>query len=122
MKSVFFFSLMTLTTFAWSAHGWKVVAVTTNGCKEKVEVLAKEGENFVYVNEGDVKTKLFSEDGSTYSEQNGKAVTFTNTADKTLSPADSRYTFVQPSMVDGNPAKLQVATNGLKTNCKMNLK
>lgn len=122
MKSVLFFSLMSLTTFAWSAQEWKVVAETTTACQEKVQVLAKEGEKFVYVSDGSTKTKLFAEDGSAFSEQNGKAVTYTNAHDKSLDDADKRYTFVQPSMVDPNPAKIQVAMNGVSDKCKMKLK
>lgn len=122
MKSVFFFSLLSLTTFAFSATEWKVVAETTGSCKEKLQVLAKEGEKFVYVAEGDSKTKLFAEDGSAYSEQNGKAVVYSNNSDKTLNESSKKFTFIQPSMVDGNPPKLNVASNGVRDNCKMNLK
>lgn len=119
MKSFLFFSLMALTSLTWAAQDWKVVAVTTNNCQEKVEVLAKEGEKFVYVNDGSAKTKLFAEDGSSFSEQSGKMITFSNNSDKNSS---EKYTFVQPSMVDPNPAKIEIAANGLKANCKMKLK
>lgn len=122
MKSVFFFSLLSLSTFAWTATEWKVVAETTGACKEKLQVLAKDGEKFVYVAEGDTKTKLFAEDGSAFSEQNPRAVVYTNSNDKTLNESSKKFTFVQPSMVDGNPPKLNVASNGVKDNCKMNLK
>ena len=84
--------------------------------------MAKDGEKFVYVTDGDKKIKLFAEDGSPFSEQNGKAVVYTNTGDKTLNDASKRFTFVQPSMVDGNPPKLNVGMNGVKENCRMNLK
>jgi hypothetical protein len=119
MKSFLFFSLMVFTSLTWAAQGWKVVAVTTNNCQEKVEVLAKEGEKFVYVNNGSVKTKLVAEDGSAFSEESGKLVTFSNADDKS---SLEKYTFIQPSMVDPNPAKIQIASNGLKANCKMKLK
>jgi hypothetical protein len=122
MKSVLFFSLMSLSFMAWSAQDWRVVADSTTACKEKFQVLAKEGEKFVYVTEGDTKTKLFAVDGSAFSEQNGKAVEFTNAGDKNLNDTSKRFTFVQPSMVDGNPPKLNVAMNGVKDNCKMKLK
>ncbi|MBA2406151.1 MAG: hypothetical protein H0V66_15355 [Bdellovibrionales bacterium] len=123
MKSVFFLSLMSLSVFAWSAtQEWKVVAETTNACKDKIQVLAKEGEKFVYVADGNTKTKLFADDGSAFTETNGKSVTYSNANDKTLDDAAKRFTFVQPSMVDGNPAKLDVAMNGVKDNCKMKLK
>ncbi len=122
MKSVFLLSLMSLTSFAWSAADWKVVAETTNNCKEKVQVLAKEGEKFVYVSEGDVKTKLLAEDGSAYSSESGKAVVFSNESDKSLKNASKRFTFTQPSMVDGNPPKINVAVNGIRDNCKLKVK
>lgn len=122
MKSVFFLSLMSLSVFAWSAQEWKVVAETTTTCKEKLQVFAKEGEKYVYVADGDSKIKLFAEDGSAFSEQNAKPVVYTNATDKNLTEADKRFTFNQPSMVDGNPAKLVVASNGVKDNCKMKLK
>jgi hypothetical protein len=122
MKSVFLLSLMSLTTFAYSASEWKVVAETTTSCKEKIQVLAKEGEKFVYVADGDAKTKLFAEDGTAFSETNGKEVVFSNAKDKSLDAADKRFTFTQPSMVDGNPPKINVVMNGVKDNCKLNLK
>lgn len=122
MKSVFLLSLMSLSTFAWSAQDWKVVAVTTTACKEKLQVLAKEGEKFVYVTEGETKTKLYSEDGSAFSEQNSRSVVYTNTADQSLSATSKRYTFTQPSMVDPNPAKLELGMNQVQEKCKMTLK
>ena len=120
MKSFLFFSLMSLSFIAWSAQEWRVVAESTSTCNEKFQVLAKEGEKFVYVREGDIKTKQFAADGSAFSEQNGKAVEFTNA--KNLNDTSKRFTFIQPSMVDGNPPKLNVAMNGDKNNCKMKLK
>ena len=90
--------------------------------QRKITSLAKEGEKFVYVADGDTKTKLFAEDGTVFSEQNGKANVYSNANDKNLNDSSKRFTFVQPSMVDGNPPKLNVAINGVKDNCKMNLK
>lgn len=122
MKSFFLLSLMSLSSVAFGAADWKVVAETTTHCKEKVQVLAKEGEKFVYVADGANKTKLFAEDGSKFSEQNGKAVVFTNENDKSLATSSKRFTFIQPSMVDGNPPKINVAVNGVRDNCKLSLK
>lgn len=123
MKSAFFLLLMVFSVFARSTtQDWKVVAESTTACKEKLLVLAKEGEKFVYVAEGSTRTKLFPEDGSSYTELNSKPVIYTNSHDKMLNESSKRFTFVQPSMVDGNPAKLNVAMNGVKDNCKMKLK
>ena len=123
MKSVFLLSLMSLTSFTYAATAeWKVVAESTTNCKEKVQVLAKEGEKFVFVTEGGTKTKLAAEDGSAYSDQSGKAVVFSNEKDQSLSAASKRFTFTNPAMVDGNPPKINVSVNGVKDNCKLNLK
>ena len=120
MKSVFLLSLMCLSTFAYSASDWKVVAVTTTSCKEKVQVMAKDGEKFVRVTDGSNETKLFAEDGSAFSEQNAKAVVYSNKSDKSLTA--KHFTFTQPAMVDGNPPKIEIATNGVKDHCKLSLK
>ena len=122
MKSVLFLSLMMSSLGAWCAQDWKVIAETSNACKQKLQVMAKEGEKFVYVKEGDTKTKLFAEDGALFSEQNGKPIVYSNGQDKTLNDTSKRFTFVQPSMVDGSPPKLDVAFNGVKENCKMKLR
>lgn len=122
MKSVILLSLMSFSTFAFSTEDWKVVAETTNGCKETVKVMAKEGEKFVYATEGANQVKLFAEDGSAFTQQNPKAVVYTNRNDKKLSAAAKRFTFVQPAMVDGNLPKIEISANGVKDNCKLNLK
>lgn len=119
MKYFFLCSLIAFASLVWGAQDWKVVAVSTNNCQEQVQVLAKEGEAFVYVVDGRAKTKIFSDDGSTYSEESGKMITFTNSADKNALP---KYTFIQPSMVDPNPAQIQVSTNGVRAKCKMKQK
>lgn len=121
MKSVFLLSLMSFSSFLMAATAdWKVVAETTTNCKEKIQVLAKEGEKFVYVADGSNKTKLFSEDGTVYSEQNGKAVVYSNPTEKSLSA--KKFTFTQPSVVDGNPPKIDMAMNGVRDNCRLKLK
>lgn len=122
MKSVFLLSLMSLTTFSFAAAEWKVVAETTTNCKEKVQVLAKEGEKFVYVANGNEKTKLFAEDGTAFSEQSGQAITFSNKKDKSLTNASKRISYTQPSMVDPNPPKIDLAMNGVSEKCKLSLK
>lgn len=123
MKSVFLLSLMSLTSLAYAAAAeWKVVAETTTNCKEKIQVMAKEGEKFVYVTDGTTKTKLAAEAGAAYSDQSGKAVVFSNEKDSSLSGVSKRFTFTNPAMVDGNPPKINVSVNGVKDNCKLTLK
>jgi len=122
MRSVLFFSLVLFSTFSWSAPEWKVVAESTSDCTEKLQVLAKEGEKFIYVTDRHSKTKIDSLDGSVFSEQNSKEVVFSNTSEKNLDERSKRFTFVQPSMVSSSLPKLTVATHGLMNHCKMKLK
>ena len=122
MKSVFFFLLMFLTTLAWSAEDWKVVAETTTRCKDKFQVLAKEGEKFVYIIDGSSKKKLIAEEGAIYSSQNPKAVTFSNPKNNPQNDNAKRFIFNQPSMVDANPPKLDISMNNQSEKCKMSLK
>lgn len=122
MKSVFLLSLMSFSISVWAIQEWRVVAEATTSCDKKLKVLAKEGEKFVYVTDGDYKTKLFSEDGTAFSEVSGKAIVFSNTADKSLKDGSKKFTFFQPSMVDGNPPKLNSASNGIDSNCKMKMR
>ena len=122
MKSVIFFSLMSLTTFVWSAADWKVVAQTTTKCKDKFIVLAKEGEKFVYVVDGDSKTKLMAQEGAAYSSQNPRAVAFSNAGIKSQDDNLKQFTFNQPSMVDANPPKLNISMNDQSDKCNMRLK
>jgi hypothetical protein len=118
MKFISILSLLSIATFSWADANWQVVAESTH-CAEKVKILAKEGEKFVYAVVGEDKTKLTSEDGSVFSETSGQSTVFSNTTEKS---ATSHFTYVQPSMVDNNSPKINVSINGSNDNCKMKLK
>jgi hypothetical protein len=122
MKVSLFFLLISLSSFSWADHDWKVVAESTNNCQEKFQVLAKEGEKFVYVSSGELKTKLFSQDGSAFSEQAGKALVFSNVSEKSQNQVGKQFSFTQPSVVDGNPPQLEMTMNQIQEKCRMKLK
>ncbi len=114
MKQFFFISLLSLSSLAYSAD-WKVIAETIS-CDEKIQILGKEGEKFVKAVAGNEETKLFAKDGSEFHENTMKNTEFVSNGKSAVS-----YTFRQPSYVEGNPPKIDVAYNGLKKRCKMNL-
>ena len=116
MKSVFCLMLFSFSLTSFAASDWNVVAETVR-CKSKLQVLAKEGENFVYVVDGNEKTQLFSEDKSPYQKNAPRAVVFQNDKDP-----KKGYVFTLPSGVEGNPPKLDVTRSGAKDHCRMNLK
>ena len=118
MKAVLFFSILSLSGSVWSAQNWKIVAETIN-CADKLEVLAKPGEKFVYIVSGEKKIQLQSQDGSSFDSDGPVTTTFSNEHDKT---ATDKYLFTQPSMVDGNPPKLTVLHSESKDQCRMKRK
>ena len=116
MKSVSFFFMLSLSSVSLAAANWKVVAEASN-CDVKFKVLAKEGEKFVYVDDGVNKTKLFSVDGDIYKDDHAKSTVYQN-----QNSNGRRLTFIQPSAVEGNPPKLDITQNGIKDYCKLSLK
>ncbi len=115
MKAFSVLCILALSTFAQAAtQDWKVVAETSN-CSEKIQILAKEGEKFVYALKGDQKTKLTAVDNATFSKDAAKASTFVS--DK--SAEGETLTFSNPSVVEANPPKIQIAnTNKTRGNDK----
>jgi hypothetical protein len=110
MKCLYAFFLSTVFSSVWAnSQDWRVVALSTTSCQDKIQVLAKEGEKFVYVTSGQEKIKLPSTDGAVFSADSGRSVVFKN----------APYTFTQPSMVDPNPPKLEIESSGQKSICKM---
>jgi hypothetical protein len=122
MKVLFILTLFSFTTLCWSSDDWKVIAESTGPCEEKRDVLAKVGEPYVFVQDGIKKIKLFSEDGSVFSEESPKALVFTNAKDKRLLDNDKKFTFYLPSVVDGNPPKLDIATQLNNEKCRLKTK
>lgn len=116
MKHFLFITIMSLSSFAWSAQDWKVVAETT-ACSDKIQVMGKEGEKYVLAVRGDEKIKLFAKDGSVFNENAMRSTQFVSEKN-----ADVTYTFTQPAYVEANLPKIDVAYNGAKSRCKMELK
>lgn len=114
MKHLLFVSLMSLSTLSFAAADWKVIATTTS-CDEKIQIMGKEGEKYVLAVKGEEKTKLFSADNSEFHENSMKNTEFESKGQ------DVSYRFIHPSYVEANPPKIDVASNGEKTRCKMEL-
>lgn len=113
MKTFFTLTILSLSTNLLAAD-WKVIAETTS-CDEKIQVLGKEGEKYVLAIQGDKKTKLVAEDGSTFVENSMKNTVFS-------SKGETSYTFTQPSYVEANPAKIDVSHTGVNKRCSMESK
>ncbi|HXH31408.1 MAG TPA: hypothetical protein VNJ01_11390 [Bacteriovoracaceae bacterium] len=111
MKSLFVLSLFALSTLAFGAADWKVVAETTD-CGEKVQILGKEGEKFVKAVRGSTESKLVAKDGSVFSHKTMKTTEFSG----------SDMTYTQPGYVEANPAKIDFKDSGNTKRCSMNTK
>lgn len=123
MKSLFILTILSLSSFAFSAAEWKVIAESSD-CAEKVQILAKEGEKYVMAVKGEVKNKLVAKDGSAFKKDNMKSTEFVSEAstENTDSKKDGSMTFIQPAYVEGNPAKLDTIQNGKVKRCNLNSK
>lgn len=121
MRHLFLISLLSMTSVVWAAKDWKVVAETTS-CDEKVQILAKDGEKYVLAVQGDMKRKLIARDGSAFNENTMKTTEFvSDVKSEEYKLGEPTFTFIQPSYVEGNPPKIDVAYSGTKKRCKMEL-
>jgi hypothetical protein len=114
MKYLFVLSLFSLPSIT-SAAEWKVIAETTS-CRERIQVLGKEGEKYVLAVKGDEKMRLFSKDGSLFLENSPQTTEFV------FQNADVTYRFIRPSYVEANSPKMDVISHGQQKRCKMNLR
>lgn len=114
MKHLFFITLFSISSLSFAAAEWKLVAETTS-CDDKIQIMGKEGEKYVLAVKGDEKTKLFAKDGSAFHHDS------MNSNEFTAKTEEATYTFIQPSYIEANPPKIDVAHNGEKTRCKMKL-
>jgi hypothetical protein len=112
MKLLFFLALVSLSSLAVAAD-WKKIAETTV-CDVKLQILGMEGEKYVLLVKGAEKTKLFSVDGSAFQENALKTTQF-------AAKGAVSYTFTQPSYVEANPPKIDVAEADQKKRCRMDL-
>lgn len=106
MKVLSLLSLFVATSAFAATPEWKVVAETSD-CAEKIQILAKEGEKFVYAQKGAEKTKLAALGADTYKKDSPKAVAFTSTAND----SGETISFTNPGMVEANPPKIQIANS-----------
>lgn len=113
MKNLLFISILSLSSLAWAAQEWKVIAETTV-CDEKIQIMGKDGEKYVLAVKGDEKRKLFSKDGSAFNENSMQMTEFSSVGEPT-------YNFIHPSYVEANPPKIDVTYSGAKKRCKMEL-
>lgn len=113
MKTIFFILLNIFSYFSYASDSWKVEAETTS-CQTEYKILAKSGEKFVILLNGENKVKLHSEDGSGYMDENPRRTIFLN---KNLN-----VSYVRPSVVDGNLPKLKFTDNEALSNCQLNFK
>lgn len=113
MKSFLFVSLFSISLAASAAPAsFNVVAETTNNCGEKVKILAKDGEKYVLAVKGEEETKLTAAGNSPYNKQGPDTMIFEGEG----------YTFVQPAVTNGNPPKINIASNDKRLKCSMKQK
>jgi hypothetical protein len=123
MRHTFLLLLTIMVTPALADSDWKVIAsISDPACPEEVQILAKEGESFVYAVAGSDRSKLLAQDGSAFRHESMKSTIFSSDTKEKRHLGEPTYTFTQPSYVEGNPPKLDIIHSGSKKHCRMNLK
>lgn len=113
MKTIIFILLVSFSYSCLASDSWRVVAETTT-CQQDYKILAKMGEKFVILFNGENKVKLYSDDGSAYVEENPRRTIFFS---KRLN-----VSYVRPSIIDGNLPKLKFSDSESLANCRLSLK
>jgi hypothetical protein len=121
MKSLLFFSVLSLTSFAWSAQEWKTIAVSTN-CKEKVSIQAKEGEKHILAEMNGKQIKLYPETDTAFKMDSARSIVYSNQQDDKLDNTKPYILYTHPSMVEANPPKIRVSTKENRDHCSLKLK
>lgn len=121
MKIIFAFLAFCLVSFSYSSSAdWHVIAESGIDCKENFKILAKEGEKFVVLDQGNEKLELESKDGSKFDDSSPVPLTFVSTKKNGLNT--KKFTFTQPSMMDRNRAVVEIENGMRKENCKVQIK
>ena len=105
MKNFTFILFLIVSSAFAAAPDWKVVAESSD-CSEKIKILAKEGESFVYAVKGEEKTKLTGEANSKFSIDAPKAVTFSSRQNA----RGEIISFTNPSVTEANLPKIQFSS------------
>lgn len=76
MRFLFIVFGLTAVSLSWAAlPDWKVIAETIE-CSEKIQIIAKDGEKFIFAVKGAEKIKLIPQDGSVFLRDNPKVMTY----------------------------------------------
>ena len=100
-----FFSVSTQAT-----DSWKKISQSFNGCGEKYEIYAKEGERFLKLKSNNSWIELRSLNQEKFKEESPMQLRFLS--------SQHDFEYIQPSIVDGNLPRLIIKNNKVK-NCKM---
>lgn len=115
MKHLLLLTIISMSSSSFATSDWKVIAETIS-CDDKIQIFGKTGEKYVLAVNGNQKTRLYNQDGGSFEEEPKSTTIYTNAnSDEVL------YTFIQPSIVEGNPPKINVSSHGEKNRCKMKL-
>jgi hypothetical protein len=109
-KNLFLFLSISFSLPTYASNGWQKIAHSHKGCGEKFEIYAKKGEKYLKLKSEEKVMMLNSIDQQGFIEESPYQQRYLS--------SNEEYEFVQPSIIDGNLARLIVKKNKIE-NCKM---
>jgi hypothetical protein len=109
-RNLFLFLSISFSLSTYASNGWQKIAHSHKGCGEKFEIYAKKGEKYLKLKSEEKVMMLNSIDQQGFSEESPYQQRYISTHEE--------YEYVQPSIIDGNLARLKIKNNKIE-NCKM---
>lgn len=109
-----------LTIFLLINSAYASVTGASEGCPEKAQLIANEGEKFVIVRRAGKDNRLESVSGKPFSLQGKEPVIF-RTNDKNHKLGDVSLEFEMTSVVMSSLPRLTVSYSGVQNKCRVNI-
>lgn len=109
-RNLFLFLSISFSLSTYASNGWQKIAYSLKGCGEKFEIYAKKGEKYLKLKSEEKVMMLNSIDQQGFSEESPYQQRYLS--------SNEEYEYVQPSIIDGNLARLIFKKNKIE-NCKM---
>lgn len=109
-----------LSIFLLINSAYAAVSGASEGCPEKAQLIANEGDKFVVIRRNGKDTRLDSVSGKPFSLQ-GKEIVLFRTNDKNHKLGDVSLEFEMTSVVMSSLPRLTVSYSGVQNKCRVNI-
>lgn len=120
MRTLIISSLFLFTSSAFAAYeGWQVIAESGDDCPVTIQVMAKEGENYVRVLHEGKDKKLTSQSKTAYSDKARKGMVFESSKEEARV---EKVKFTSKGTEDSTDPKIVIEKSGKTQACNLKVK